>query len=255
MRENVRQFVRLAAAAFPLRGPVYEFGAFQVPEQAHLGDLREFFPDTNYVGCDVRRGEGVDRIEDVTQLSLPSESVSTILCLETLEHVFEVQRAVDEMLRVLAPGGAILLSVPLDFRVHEFPDDYWRLTPTCMARLLAPLGANVVGSQGIEKYPHSVFGVAFKEPVPSSFLRDAQQFATSFDAWLSQAGRGIPWRRRWKQNLLGWLRSKGERRRLAQYFSARYSFQLSSGTALMPALFMDDDGHQSIRTGSRLDLS
>lgn len=253
MRDNVRQFVRLTAAAFSLRGPVYEFGAYQVPEQADLGDLREFFPGTRYVGCDLRHGPGVDRIEDVTRLSLPDGSVPTIVCVETLEHVFEVRRAVDEMLRVLAPGGAILVSVPLDFRVHGYPDDFWRLTPACMAQLLSPLGASVVASQGLEKYPHSVFGIGFKEPVPTTFFRDAHRFARSFDAWLAQARTSQPRRRRWKQRLLGWLRSKGERRRQRDYYAARYSFQLASGTALLPALFLDD-ASQTSGAMARLDL-
>lgn len=255
MRENVRQFVRLTSSAFHLRGPVYEFGAYQVPEQSHLGDLRDFFPGTRYIGCDLRRGPGVDRIEDVTRLSLPDESVPTIVCVETLEHVFEVRRAVDEMLRVLAPGGAILISVPLDFRVHGYPDDFWRLTPACMTQLLAPLGASIVASQGLEKYPHSVFGVGFKAPVPTTFFRDAHRFATSFDAWLASARAAQPGRRRWKQRLLGWMRSKGERRRHRDYHTARYSFQLSAGTELLPALFLDHDAPQSASAGAaRLDL-
>src|SRR5690242_2333824 len=105
MRDNVRAFVAAAAANFELRGPVYEFGSYIVPGQEAIGDLRSLFPGREYVGCDMREGPGVDRVEDISQLSLPDESAATILCVETLEHVFEVRRAVDEILRVLAPDG------------------------------------------------------------------------------------------------------------------------------------------------------
>ena len=50
----------------------------------------------------MRPGPGVDRVEDVSAMTLADASAGTILCLETFEHVFEVRRAFDEVDRVLA---------------------------------------------------------------------------------------------------------------------------------------------------------
>ncbi len=140
MRTNVRAFVEIAAEAFCLEGPVYEFGSYLVEGQAGRGDLRKLFPGRKFVGCDMREGPGVDRVCDLACLDLPDECARTVLCLDTLEHVFEARRAVEEMIRILAPGGMLLVSVPMDFRIHDYPSDYWRITPACLARLLAPLG-------------------------------------------------------------------------------------------------------------------
>src|SRR5688572_27300165 len=155
MRDNVRAFVAAAVEAFKLRGPVYEFGSYQVEGQGSLADLRELFPGQHYVGCDMRAGPGVDRIEDLGRLTLRNECARTVICVDTLEHVFEARRGVEELIRILAPGGVILLSAPFDFRIHGYPDDYWRFTPSAIDRLLAPLEASIVGSQGVESGPHT----------------------------------------------------------------------------------------------------
>jgi SAM-dependent methyltransferase len=170
----------------------------------------------------MREGPGVDRVEDISQLSLADESVSTILCVETLEHVFEVRRAVDEILRVLAPGGTVVITTPFNFYLHGYPDDYWRLTPSCLQRLLAPLDATVVGSQGVEKFPHTVFAIGCKAPVPTDFAARVERLTTTFQLSLKQAEAAEPTGKRFKRRVVSLVRSKGERRHAQEYYQARF---------------------------------
>lgn len=232
MRDLVRAMVELAAPALELRGPVFEFGSLLVEGQEFQANLRNIFPGQPYCGCDMRPGPGVDRVEDLAQLNLPDGSARTILCLETLEHVFEARRGVEEMLRVLAPGGVIVLSTPLDFRLHNYPDDYWRLTPTCMDRLLAPLAATVIGSVGIEKFPHTVFAIGAKAPVPSGFTAGVNRLLEEYQLWLT--GEQARQRRRqwWRWALTSWAWRKGERRKWREQFEARFWLRMPSGTSL-----------------------
>lgn len=222
MREHVRDFIAAAAECFPTRGAVYEFGSYQVEEQGAGADLRTLFPDRPYVGCDMRPGPGVDRVEDISRLSLDDDSAATIICVETLEHVFETRRAVDEMVRVLAPGGMVLISMPFHFRIHGYPDDYWRITPSCLTRLLEPLAATIIGSQGPEATPNTVYAVGFKAPAPASFVADAARFVEGFQARLDERRALAPHkraRRAWR-----WLFStKAERRRVSKYYEARFA--------------------------------
>jgi hypothetical protein len=51
-----------------------------------------------------------------------------VLCLSVLEHTKHPQLAVDEMRRILKPGGICLVSVPFTFHLHDSPYDYWRFT-------------------------------------------------------------------------------------------------------------------------------
>ena len=48
----------------------------------------------------------------LTELPLSSRSVQFILCSEVLEHIPDDGKALDELSRVLTPGGWLLMSVP-----------------------------------------------------------------------------------------------------------------------------------------------
>ncbi|MGB0069543.1 MAG: hypothetical protein WBQ11_16095 [Isosphaeraceae bacterium] len=76
---------------------MYEFGSFRVEGQEGYANLRGMFSDKVYVGCDMRPGPGVDRVEDVSAINEPDRSAGTVLCTETFEHVFKVRRAFDEV--------------------------------------------------------------------------------------------------------------------------------------------------------------
>lgn len=234
MRPWVREFVRLATEQLAPRGPVYEFGAYLVEGQTGLANLRSLFPGREYVGCDQRPGPGVDRLEDLGGLSLNDGAAGTILCLDTLEHVFEVRRAADEMLRVLAPGGVLIWSVPLDFRVHAFPDDYWRLTPACVERLLAPLGATMVGSVGVESFPHTVLAIGAKPPLPAGWPAAVENLAARYQDWLATVARGPGWTSRLGWWATAWMHTRRERRRRREFFTARFASRWSTAATLVP---------------------
>src|SRR6266702_642480 len=100
MRDHNKAFCRLVTENIDCPGPVYEFGSYQVEGQVDYADLRGLFPGKVYVGCDFRPGPGVDRVEDVTAITLPNSAVGMVLCIEPFEPVFEVRRAFDEVFRV-----------------------------------------------------------------------------------------------------------------------------------------------------------
>jgi SAM-dependent methyltransferase len=199
----------------------------------------------------MREGPGVDRIEDLGQLTLASDSLSTVICVETLEHVFEVRRAVDELIRVLAPGGLLFISIPFNHRLHNHPNDYWRLSPACLQGLLAPLAATVVGWQGTDKFPHSVFAIACKAPVPTWFAASVGSFTTTFQAKLDAAAAAEPWKKKLHRRFTGLFATKRERRKQASYYNTNWitSYTLSQDEAkrgLLRSQSVDGD-LQSVR--------
>jgi SAM-dependent methyltransferase len=50
---------------------------------------------------------------DLTNIELPNESKTLVWCSHVLEHVADDRRALSEMFRVLAPGGMLILQVPI----------------------------------------------------------------------------------------------------------------------------------------------
>ncbi len=87
-------------------------------------------------GADLDGGrEGVSLVEDLQRLSLPDASVAFAAVFHVLEHVPDDRAALRELTRVLAPGGRLLLCVPMSFeREHtvEFGEaradlnEHWR---------------------------------------------------------------------------------------------------------------------------------
>jgi len=49
---------------------------------------------------------------DIRHLPFPDQTFDLVVCSEVLEHVPDHQRAIEEIVRVLKPAGAIVVSVP-----------------------------------------------------------------------------------------------------------------------------------------------
>lgn len=235
MRDHNKAFCQSVVDAFSCPTPVYEFGSYQVEGQEGYANLRALFPGKTYVGCDMRSGPGVDRVEDVSALSLSDNSAGTILCVETFEHVFEVRRAFDEVFRVLRPGGLFVLTSPLNFRIHGYPDDYWRMTPSCLNRMLEPYAARVVGWQGHEAFPHTVMALGVKTPAPADFSKRARDLVASYEAWLGRTERELPLGEKLRRVLSMVYRSRGERHQIADYYRAEFRIDSLPATPLAAA--------------------
>ena len=235
MRDHNKAFCRLVSETFDCPKPVIEFGSYQVEGQVEYADLRSLFKDKDYVGCDMRPGPGVDRVEDVSAMTFEDGVAGTVLCIETFEHVFEVRRAFDEVYRILKPGGMFVITSPLNFRIHGYPDDYWRMTPNCLRRMLTPYGARLTGYQGYHKFPHSVMAIAVKGPVPEGWVAKADKLALDYRAWLRETEASIPLAQKVRRGISQVYRSKGERQHLSAYYSAEFTLDVASANPLANA--------------------
>lgn len=184
MRQSIKDFVSLVAASVPILEPIYEFGSLQVPGQEGFADLRPFFPQKKYIGCDICEGPGVDKILDLHNIDLPSECVGTVLCLDTLEHVEYPHRAMEEIHRILEPDGIAIISSVMRWPIHDYPYDYWRFTPEAFRSILKPFSHSFIGFRGNESFPHTVVGIGFKGgPPPLS------EFTTRYEIWKNPQNR------------------------------------------------------------------
>ncbi|MXZ79989.1 MAG: class I SAM-dependent methyltransferase [Gammaproteobacteria bacterium] len=71
-----------------------------------------------------------------------------VVCLNTLEHIFDATSMLLEIRRVLKTGGILYITVPFMFRIHASPDDYFRATPSWWEETL-----NSVGFSRVELSP------------------------------------------------------------------------------------------------------
>jgi SAM-dependent methyltransferase len=64
-----------------------------------------------------------------------------------VEHVAYPQRVVEEMFRVLRPGGVMVVVMPFVWPLHGYPDDYVRLTPRWFERICRQVGFSDVATE------------------------------------------------------------------------------------------------------------
>ena len=98
-----------------------------------------------YIGLEKGRGryERADVWGDVLDLPFRDGTCDTVLCNQVLEHVPNPQEAIDEMARVLRPGGYLILTAPHIWGLHEIPHDYFRFTPYGLRHLAEKSGLTV----------------------------------------------------------------------------------------------------------------
>ena len=80
----------------------------------NLRDLREAQARLNlHTVCQPRQGRPWSlTAADIIHLPFKSASFDTVICAEVLEHIAEHRQAVRECIRVLKPGGQLVVSVP-----------------------------------------------------------------------------------------------------------------------------------------------
>lgn len=105
-----------------------------------------------YVAIDLVATPVVNIVGSAEDLPLVSDCFDLVLCTQLLEYIADPVRCINEIYRVLKPGGFLLLSVPAVFpRDSEY--DRWRFLPPALRTLLhrfsrvdvAPEGNSIVG--------------------------------------------------------------------------------------------------------------
>jgi SAM-dependent methyltransferase len=178
MNHFLHGVARAVAETFDLAGPIVEIGSYQVEGQEAIADLRRLFAGKPYTGLDRRLGPGVDLFADVEDLPQADQSVGTVLAMNTFEHVPRFWRGFAEIRRVLRPDGALLVSCPFHFKIHNYPADYWRFTPAALELLLEDYPSRIVGWHGPVNRPAHVWALAFGEERPPITAAQFERYRT-----------------------------------------------------------------------------
>jgi SAM-dependent methyltransferase len=202
MNHFLHGVARALTETFALPGPILEIGSYQVQGQERISDLRPLFVGAKYRGLDARPGPGVDLVADVEALPHADASVGTVVAMNTFEHVPRFWQAFAEIHRVLRPDGALLLSCPFYFRMHDYPSDFWRFSPGAVDLLLADYPQRIIGWHGPARRPAHVWALAFREQRPTISPVQFQQYRDRLHAY---AHEPRSWTRKWRYLLGRWL--------------------------------------------------
>ena len=135
MHESVLKWVEGVVKEFTPQAPVLEVGSCDVN-----GSVRGLFPEP-YLGVDVVAGKGVDQVVSAdAPLPFDDEAFETVVSTECLEHCLDPVDLLDEMVRVLRPGGTLIISMRGNGFGRHNPPDRWRVMPGTLYYLLASWG-------------------------------------------------------------------------------------------------------------------
>jgi SAM-dependent methyltransferase len=78
----------------------------------------------DYFGIDIVPGENVDAVMDLEQFPWPieSSSVEEIICSHYVEHTSDLTKFMDEVYRILKPGGKIKIIAPYYSSMRAWQD-------------------------------------------------------------------------------------------------------------------------------------
>src|SRR5512143_3658533 len=127
MRPAVLDYVKWAIRRFPFEEPILDTSAEWEPS-----DYPSLFRGKRYVKQAFRDFDPprVDVTDDVGDMnSVSDESFGLVLNLESLEHISNPQKAIDEIHRILRPNGLLILTTVMQCKIHLAPRDYWRFAP------------------------------------------------------------------------------------------------------------------------------
>jgi SAM-dependent methyltransferase len=123
-----------------------------------------------YLGVDLDLNPKAEHhIDFDSKTTLPDNYADIILSNQVLEHVDSPEGYLQEALRILKPGGTIILTTHGYWFYHPTPNDYWRWTGSGLRRTVEKEGFQVTsffGIMGLAASGLQLFQDAFGNKLP-----------------------------------------------------------------------------------------
>ncbi len=126
-----------------LNKSILDLGSYDVN-----GSYRNFFNDPawEYQGIDMEAGKNVDIVlqNPYVWKEIKSQSKDVLISGQAFEHVEFFWVLMDEMARVVKPGGLICIIAPSRGYEHRYPVDCWRFYPDAFRALARYAGLELL---------------------------------------------------------------------------------------------------------------
>jgi SAM-dependent methyltransferase len=156
VRASILQAVLQAKDQF--HGKLLDVGAGSSPYEDLImasGKVSDYIK-LDFASSDYHQGHQLDLTWDGKTIPLDAQSIDTVFMTEVLEHVHKPGEMLQEMRRVLKPGGVLFLTVPFSWPMHELPYDYHRFTPVALRAYLEEASFDVQVIKILGGWDHSL---------------------------------------------------------------------------------------------------
>jgi len=126
IRNGVDQFISACAKRLAMRDGVI----LDIAPQTYKGAKGHFPATVKIETLDIDPKTTPTYVADIcqTNAAISTDRFDVIVCTEVLEHVVQPFLAVEEIRRMLKPGGCLIGTTPFNFRIHGPLPDCWRFT-------------------------------------------------------------------------------------------------------------------------------
>ncbi len=113
---------------------------------------RKFFDTKNYFGLDLPSSIhnvrlSADLLYDGKYLPIKTNSIDSVVSNQVFEHIFEPEKFLSELQRILKVNGKLLITLPFVWDEHEKPIDFARYTSFGIKYLLTKYGFEIISHQ------------------------------------------------------------------------------------------------------------
>jgi SAM-dependent methyltransferase len=154
IRRGLYQHIKQLSSS--LQGKLMDFGAGSKP-------YRQLFHVEQYVGVDIQESghdhthEDIDVFYDGKTIPFPDQSFDSVFSSEVFEHIFNLDEILNEINRVLKPGGKMLITLPFVWDEHEIPYDFARYTSFGIVHILQQKGFIILHQAKTTPYVSTLF--------------------------------------------------------------------------------------------------